>query len=142
MVTFHGTKPQCLYSIVANQDLREVFDQTEGRSTIYQHKTSVTLKDVQKDKDWLDKLKSKEFSGTSHKAEHYCHHVDMFGDGTFWTARLELAANRSSEAHNKKKCCATKKDQWWQTADTCKIRAIWIQRISAADMHAGSGHIA
>ena len=64
----------------------------------------------------------------------------MFGDGTFWTSKLEMAANRSGETHSKKKCCATKKEQWWQTADTCKIRAIWTQRISAADMHPGSGH--
>ena len=56
-IAFHGTKPQCLYSIVVNQGLKEIYDRTESRHTIYQHKNGVTLRDVQKDKDWPDKLK-------------------------------------------------------------------------------------
>ena len=125
---------------MVNQGLKEVYDSSSGRYTIYQHMTSVSLKDVANNPDWLNRIAPGEKSGSALKAEGYCHHIDVFGDGTWWTCKLELAANRSSDAFAKRKCCACKKDQWWQTVDACKIRATWIQRISAADMNAGSGY--
>ena len=118
MIAFHGTEFQSLNSVFVNQGLREHYDAGIARHMIFCHGTTLTAAESMQ-KDWVRKISS----GTAKKAETYCHHTDVFGDGCFWTIKFELMVDRG-QAWRQKTAGKCRKDQCWQTADNCVIKAL------------------
>lgn len=115
---WHGTKIECLYSILYHGRLFESRDSERGDRMLTDSPGVYVHKD-----------------GTSHKAENYLRFVQLFGDGVFWAAKWEVRVHRADRV-----IVPHQTDQWVQRARSVRLVALWLCARRACEMHAGDAY--
>ena len=105
---FHGTKWSNVYCILESGELLESDKYMKnGLKGVYCYKTE-----------------------HSHKAENFIIFEDVFSNGHWWAAMLELSVNREG--------ARSAGDQWVQSAASVRLQALWVCGRKHAEMHNGS----
>ena len=97
-IAWHGTNFECLYSIVYHDEMLESNQKGHMKANlqgVYCHK-----------------------AGTSGQAENYMVFKDVFSNGQWWGALLELNVNRAVGR--------TTGDQWVQPAESVIVQGLWV----------------
>ena len=112
---WHGCKIESVYSILYHGRLEESCNIARG-DRFFSDAPGVYLHHDQ----------------TAHKSENYTRFIDLFLEGTFWSSKWEVVADRQD------KVPAKHKDQWVQRARSIHLVALWVCGRTAANMENGS----